>query len=119
METKKITKKNFIELLSNNKSIFLGSYFNLKSDPIDIIKNGIQGFNPEPKDERRTVKAVKSNGLLFSNGSFLGFNQEGEKSYHMIGENFVCQITRTDYDNDPSCNYEGIVYSFVVYYVEY
>lgn len=119
MKSIKITKKEFTELLSSNKSIFLGSYHGLKSDPIELIKKGLEAFVPESTDERRTVKAIKSNGLLFSNGSFLDFNQYGEKSYHRIGENFVCQVTKIDYDKDTSCNYEGIEFSIIVYYLEF
>lgn len=119
MKSIKITKKQFVELLSNNKSIFLGSYHNLTSEPIELIKKGLSEFIPESTDERRTVKAIKSNGLLFSNGSFLDLNQYGEKSYHRIGESFVCQVTKIDYDKDSTSSYEGIVYSIIVYFLEF
>lgn len=50
MKSIKITKKQFVELLSNNKSIFLGSYHNLTSEPIELIKKGLSEFIPESTD---------------------------------------------------------------------
>lgn len=118
MEVFKITKKEFINILANNKSVFLGSYHNLEKEPIDMIKQGINSLIIEDSDERRTVKAIKSNGLLFSNGGFLGLDQEGEKSYYKFNGNTVAQITKIDYSQDFTCGYNNIVYGFILYYID-
>lgn len=39
MEVFKITKKEFINILANNKSVFLGSYHNLEKEPIDKTRD--------------------------------------------------------------------------------
>lgn len=117
MEAKKITKKEFINLLASNKSVFLGSYHNFKEEHTNLISSACEKIIIEETDERRTVSSVKSNGLLFSNGSFLGLSGNGEKSYIKVGENIVCQITKIDYSNDFSCSCNDILYSFVMYYV--
>lgn len=77
---KKITKKEFINTLANNKSMFIGSYFNVTPERINAA---LQSANITFDDTAaRTVTAVKSTALIFSNGSRLDLNQDGQNTYH-------------------------------------
>lgn len=118
MEANKITKKEFINILSNNKSIFLGSIFNRKEELSNLICDSVKNFSPTESNERRTVVKIQTNAICFSNGSSLYFDQRGEKTYHRIG-NVIFQQIKNDYSKDNSCSYNDILYSAVIYYIEF
>ena len=77
---KKITKKNFIELLAAGRSGFIGSYFR-KND--EWILKGFSALNPDAVQHMntRTVKNKRSNSLVFSDDCTLDFGQKGTKEY--------------------------------------
>lgn len=117
-----ITKKEFTELLANNKSVFVGCMNNQKTIPIERLNNIAELSDSIilPTSERRIVSAVKSNGIKFSDGSFLETAANGhEVSYHKIDDNFIYQLRKIDYSKDSSCSYDDIVYNVVMYYVEF
>ena len=70
-----ITKKEFIETLSNNETIFVGSLFRYNDRKCINAMERIITINKNIK--RRTVTEEHSNYLVFSNGSRLDFNQAG------------------------------------------
>ena len=80
----KITKKKFIEQITNNKSIFLG--IARRRFPDDEILTALGDFLKSDKTgyEQRTA-ITKSNCLLFSNNSKLYFDNIAEgKEYAQI-----------------------------------
>lgn len=109
-----ITKKSFIEVLTNNKSCFVDSVFRWDDEKITKALNRIKPEQIE-KAEKRTVKEKHSNYIVFSNGSRLDFNQYGEKIYieyiNIYGALFIIQktIVFDDFDNEYHNNY--IVYA--------
>lgn len=113
-----ITKKAFIDLLSKNRTILLGSIGNKRHPLHDLISDAVKNFKPVPNDDRRTVKKVQSNAIQFSDNSWLYFDGAGEKTYHRIG-NVIYQHTKIDYSKDNSCSWDDVLYSAVVYYVEH
>ena len=113
----RITKKAFIDLLKNNKSVFIGAINNKHEDLHEFIENAVKTIEIRESDERRTIKKIQTNAVQFSNDSWLYFDGEGEKTYHKIG-NFIYQHTKIDYSKDSSCSWNDIMYSAVVYYVE-
>lgn len=113
----KITKKQFVELLTNNKSIFLGAINNKPNELHEIISNAVKNFSPDEQDERRTVKKVQTNAIQFTDGSWLYFDGTGEKTYHKVG-NVIYQQTQIDYSKDSACSWDDIAYCAVIYYIE-
>lgn len=119
----KITKKNFIEILTNNNSVLFGSVFRWTDEKVqkalnkDIITDLY--FNAAIKNNLAEVREVKkcfSNHLLFSNGSNLYFDDEGKKEYFTFTNNnnalFIIK-KNTYYDDFDGKNYEN----YIVYYI--
>lgn len=113
----RITKKEFIKLLSENKSIFIGSLPPREKEPFEMIEKIAKEFCPTEKSIRRTVKKVQSNAICFNNDSWLYFDGNGEKTYWKIG-NVICKVVEIDYSEDFRCSYDGIEYNAVLYYIE-
>lgn len=72
----KITRKEFTEILTNNRTILAGSVFRWNDDKCIAGMENIKAISE--KAERRTVTEKHSNYIVFSNGSRLDFNQEGK-----------------------------------------
>lgn len=95
----KITKKHFIESMTTNKSVFLGVMRKLLTSDETYCKIR-DCFNPDIIIEQRTATA-KSNKLVFSGGSILGFEQNGNYTFYEYaypeGTVYVCN--HEYYDN--------------------
>lgn len=76
----KITKKAFIAIMTSHKSIFCG--VNRKLLTSDETYCAIADMlKPDSILEERTAIA-RSNGITFSGGSILDFNQNGQYSFY-------------------------------------
>lgn len=113
-----ITKKEFIETLSNNETIFVGSLFryNDRKD-INAMERTMERIITINKNiKRRTVTEEHSNYIVFSDGSRLDFNQAGTKKYFSYtnthGIHFLIQQTEI-YDNFDEKFYKN----YIVYMV--
>lgn len=106
-----ITKKEFIETLSNNETILAGSVFR-QSDERCI--NAMARITTINNAKRRTVTEAHCNYIVFSNGSRLDFNQVGTKKYFSYtnthGIHFLIQRTEVYDDFDEKFYKNYIVY---------
>ena len=77
-----ITKKEFIETLSNNETILVDSLFRYNDRKcINAMERTMEWIITINKNiKRRTVTEEHSNYLVFSDGSRLDFNQAGTKN---------------------------------------
>ena len=109
----KITRKKFVEILTNNRTILAGSVFRWSDEKCIAGMENIKSVNENA--ERRKVMEKHSNYIVFSNGSRLDFNQEGKKEYFSYtngnGVQFVIQRTEIFDDFDEKINLNYIVYS--------
>lgn len=109
---KKITRKEFTEILTNNRTILAGSVFRWNDEKCIAGMKNIKTISE--KAERRTVTEKHSNYIVFSNGSHLDFNQKGKKEYFSYknenGVQFVVQRTEIFDDFDEKINLNYIVY---------
>lgn len=108
----KITRKAFLEILTENTSILAGSVFRWNDKKCIAGMETIKAINE--KAERRTVTEKHTNYILFSNGSRLAFDQEGKYDYFIYenknGVKFAIQrLTRWD-DFDEAEYLDYIVY---------
>lgn len=107
-----ITKKEFIETLSNNETILVDSGFYYSDGTCINAMERITTINKIVK--RRTVTEEHSNYIVFSDGSRLGFNQTGTKKYfsytNTYGFHFLIQRTEVYDDFDDKCYKNYIVY---------
>ena len=110
---KKITKKEFIDTLCNNVTaqvVLLRRALN-ESD-----KNIIRGLTWEnASDEQhnikllpRTVKKKQTNAVMFSNGSWLYFDEKGAKNYYRCGNVILKEMILTDQYN-PDYRYISVL----------
>lgn len=108
----KITRKEFTEILTNNRTILAGSVFRWNDEKCIAGMENIKAIGE--KAECRTVTEKHSNYIVFSNGSRLDFNQEGKKEYFSYkngnGVQFVIQRTEIFDDFDEKINLNYIVY---------
>ena len=106
-----ITKKEFIETLSNNETILVDSIF-CRNDEICI--NVMARITTINYAKRRTVTEEHSNYIVFSDGSRLDFNQTGTKKYfsytNTYGIHFLIQRTEVYDDFDEKFYKNYIVY---------
>lgn len=111
-----ITKKEFIETLSNNETILVDSLFRYNDRKcINAMERTMEQIITINKNiKRRTVTEEHSNYIVFSDGSRLDFNQVGTKKYfsytNTYGIHFLIQRTEVydDFDEKSYKNY--IVY---------
>lgn len=107
-----ITKKEFIETLSNNETILAGSIFRWTDEKCISAMERIT--NIDKKVKRRTVTEKHSNYIVFSGGSRLDFNQVGTKEYfsytNTYGIHFLIQRTEVYDDFDEKFYKNYIVY---------
>lgn len=105
---KQITRKNFISVLSNNKSSLIFGGFLPFADN-DKICEPLQSFDGSEiqENEFKSVKNVRSKDLVFSDGSLLGWNQSnGKYEYFYFSEKIYLQKFTfvDDFDNKEKCN---------------
>lgn len=74
----KITRKEFTEILTNNRTVLAGSVFRWNDEKCIAGMENIKVISE--KAERRTVTEKHSNYIVFGNGSRLDFNQEGKRN---------------------------------------
>ena len=108
----KITRKEFTEILTNNKTVLAGSVFRWNDEKCIAGMENIKSANENA--ERRKVTEKHSNYIVFSNGSRLYFDQEGKKEYFSYkngnGIQFVIQRTEIFDDFDGKFDLNYIVY---------
>lgn len=96
---KKITKKEFISILNDKSSVFIGTVFRIKSQAENFIPKATQDIISIDGSERRTVTENHNNYIVFSGGSRLDFNQIDNKEYftheNEHGITFLTQQTET------------------------
>lgn len=111
-----ITKKEFIETLSNNETILVGSLFRYCDGKcINAMEHAMERITTIYKNaKRRTVTEEHSNYIVFSDGSRLDFNQAGTKKYfsytNTYGIYFLIQRTEVYDDFDEKFYKNYIVY---------
>lgn len=95
-EWKKITKKEFINELSNRESALLGSWMNLKEDSqmATQVINALFEFDKKPTRIRKPCR-IQSNAIQFDSGSWLYFNIISKCYRH---NNIIISI-KEKYDN--------------------
>lgn len=95
-EWERITKKEFINELSNRENALLGSWMNLKEDSPMTIKlvNALFKFDKQPTGIRKPYK-IQSNAIQFDSGSWLYFNDISKCYRH----NNILITIKERYDN--------------------
>ena len=111
----KITCKKFKEILTENTSVFMGSVFRWNDEKCSKAMENIGKI--EENAERRTVAENHATYILFSNGSRLGFDQDGKFDY-IIHENqngikFVIKRTTRHDDFDDTDYQDYMVYAII------
>lgn len=98
---KKITKKEFINELSNRENVLLGSWLNVKEDSQIATKivNALFEFDKKPTVTRKLYRK-QSNALQFDSGSWLYFNDISKCYRH----NNVLITIKERYDNWDECH---------------
>lgn len=99
-EWERITKKEFINELSNRENALLGSWMNLKEDSQMTIKliKALFEFDKKPTGARKPYK-IQSNAIQFDTGSWLYFNDISKCYRH---NNIIITI-KERYDNWDEC----------------
>lgn len=100
----KITKKEFINILKNSENNRLCSFVNLSQDKSTEVMQKLFNGNFEVKDGR-TCKKAQSNALMFSDGSWLYFNDLKDCYKH----NNVILTLDEHYDTFDKCFYDSII----------
>lgn len=100
-EWERITKKEFINELSNRENALLGSWMNLKEDSPMTIKlvNALFEFDKQPTRVRKPYK-IQSNAIQFDSDSWLYFNDISKCYRH----NNILITIKERYDNWNECH---------------
>lgn len=107
----KITKKDFIHILTSHQSIFIASIFPKKNmdDELQVKLNDLKYFS----GEKRTCIA-KTTYLEFSNGSRLDFNQEGKREFYQYDKYIIYKlIARCEISGELETSYNYIIYRLI------
>lgn len=108
METKKITKKEFImTLVSAKKAGYIWGGFNAKIDFEKVVAENYAKLADDSSVDWRTIKVATSSRIMWSNGSELSFTQTGVKTYWRIGR-IIMQLNFIE-DSDPAYNNQSAV----------
>ena len=102
---KNITKKDFIAKLQCSQNVLITSGL-VRSDKKEQIKKSLLLIADENFDGCRTVKKVQSNGIQFSNDSWLYFDTVGRHNFYMYGSFLIAETVNDGF------------YSYVVYFVK-
>ena len=79
MET--ITKKEFVNLLGTKENILVGSTFSKKSE-LEYTEKALDKIVLSVNEKFRKAENIRSNSIIFSDGSMIDFSQKGEKKYY-------------------------------------
>lgn len=93
-EWERISKKEFINELSNRENALLGSWMNLKEDSSMTINLVNALFDKQPTGVRRPYK-IQSTAIQFDSGSWLYFNSISKCYRH----NNILITIKERYDN--------------------
>lgn len=111
----KITKKQFVEILTNYASVFCASVFRWNDEKCERAMENIGKI--DEKAERRTVSEKHTSFIVFSGGSRLYFDKEGKNEYFSYqnknGTKFVLQRTISHDDFDDKDYQDYIVYAII------
>lgn len=117
---KTITKKEFIDLLAERKSILLGSFWDLREERKTKIINTAVNYKRtiarSDSDYIRTCIKRQSNALQFSNHSWLYFNTL--KGSICFKHNNVILSIKKRYDVFGDDFSDDIVYDILVYLID-
>lgn len=102
---KNITKKDFIAKLQTSRNVLITSGSS-RSDKKEQIKKYLLSFYNFEFSEFRTVKKTQSNGIQFSNESWIYFDTVGKHYYYSLDSFLIAETVNDGY------------YSYVVYYVK-
>lgn len=111
-----ITKKGFIETLSNNEIILVDSGFYYSDGTcINAMEHAMERIATINKNaKRRTVTEAHCNYIVFSDGTRLDFNQTGTKKFfsytNTYGIYFLIWITEVYDDFDKKFYRNYVVY---------
>lgn len=108
METKQITKKEFINtLISAKKCGFVWGGYNRKVDFKKVISENYDEFAKDSGADWRTIQKANNYQIVWSNGSTLSFTEIGTKTYWRIGR-IIMQLNFIE-DSDPAYNNQSAV----------
>ena len=102
---KNITKKDFIAKLKDSQNVLITSG-SVRSDKKEQIKKSLLLIADENFDGCRTVKNTQSNGIQFSNDSWLYFDTVGKHNYYMYGSFLIAETVNDGF------------YSYIVYFIK-
>ena len=111
---KKITKKEFIDTLCNHESIQCGILCHELTESHKEILRKMTWESMREDGVIRRVDRRMSNAIVFSNGSYLYFDVQGEKSYYRIGNVILHRVHTTDRYN-PNFSYTKILCYLINY----
>ena len=111
---KKITKKEFIDTLCNHESIQCGILCHELTESHKEILRKMTWESMCHEEVIRRVDRCASNAIVFSNGSCLYFDVQGEKSYYRIG-NVILQRVHTTGRYNPNFSYTKILCYLINY----
>lgn len=77
-----------------------------RTDKKEQIVMALSSISVSAYDDFRTVKKVQSNGIQFSNDSWLYFDTVGKHNYYMYGSFLIAETVNDGF------------YSYVVYFVK-
>ena len=109
----KIPKTKFKTLLANNESVLIGSLWNLSKEKFDELIDNLENLEDVKylEENVRRCSKVNSNSIMFSNGSWLYFNNPS-KCYTF--NNGLAMMVEKTYDKfDEEDKYHPIIYLIV------
>lgn len=109
----KITKKAFIDAMTSNLTIFCGNTKQLlpEENVHSFVKKLIDNYvHYEPRS-----CTARSKDLMFSNGSYLSFNQVGSYEFHKyeFPEGVMCICCHNYHDDFDNNDYVNAMYYFI------
>lgn len=108
METKQITKKEFIDMLVSAKNVgFVWGGYNRRIDFKKVTAENYDKLADDSTVDWRTILKANNYQIVWSNGSTLSFNQTGTKTYWRIGR-IIMQLNFIE-DSDPAYNNQSAV----------
>lgn len=111
METKQITKKEFINMLNSAEKVgYVWGGSSRNHDFLKIATEYYDDLTDESKVVWRTIAKSNAHKIVWSNGSTLDFDQWGTKKYYQIGR-IILQLTT----HENEAGYED--FKTAVYYL--
>lgn len=110
----KITKKEFIDTLCNHESVQCGILCHELTESQKEILRKMTWESMCHEGVIRQVDRRMSNAIMFSNGSYLYFDVQGEKNYYRIGDVILQRVYTTDRYN-PNFSYTKILCYLINY----